>query len=115
MRARAFLLVASATASTFRSFAGVPRQRAADAELTLEQLVAMEDKEIDVEKTMNFDSAKKNTTEEIERERKKMRLKAQLQNKAGRSSAMPMCLLATTSLSCSASSLGYRTMSMPQR
>ena len=42
MRARAFLLVASATASTFRSFAGVPRQRAADVELTLEQLGRIE-------------------------------------------------------------------------
>jgi len=36
------LLVASATASTLRSFAGVPRQRAADAELTLEQLGRVE-------------------------------------------------------------------------
>eukprot|EP00321_Phaeocystis_globosa_P000079 CAMPEP_0118815188 /NCGR_PEP_ID=MMETSP1162-20130426/4027_1 /TAXON_ID=33656 /ORGANISM="Phaeocystis Sp, Strain CCMP2710" /LENGTH=706 /DNA_ID=CAMNT_0006745127 /DNA_START=24 /DNA_END=2144 /DNA_ORIENTATION=- len=42
LRARALLLVASATASTFRSFAGVPRQRAADAELTLEQLGRIE-------------------------------------------------------------------------
>ena len=41
-RAFSFLLVASATASTFRSFAGVPRQRAADAELTLEQLGRIE-------------------------------------------------------------------------
>jgi len=36
------LLVASATASTLRSFAGVTRQRAADAELTLEQLGRVE-------------------------------------------------------------------------
>ena len=36
------LLVASTTASTLRSFAGVPRQRAADAELTLEQLGRVE-------------------------------------------------------------------------
>ena len=42
MRARALLLVASATASSLRCCGGVRRQRAADAEFTLEQLGGIE-------------------------------------------------------------------------
>ena len=67
----------------------LPKDEEKFEEMTLDELIEMKDEELDLGKTLDFQSKRK-TGEEIEREKQKLRLKhlENLKDKEGRSSAM---------------------------